>query len=193
MNDITPPDRKRWRHEEIAQLLGSLVIKTCGAFLEAPATWTCPACRRSKAQIVAPGRNVNVVARVVRHHDHIENLIGQLLSGGAVLSADERRQRHDLGEEMCRRFCRFEAIDVCEACNTVDAAAKAIVQAPRWFSFSPHGIGSMIKAPQPYAVRHEIDRCHLDLIWNRVSVEIEGLEARICRAIDEAMREAKHG
>lgn len=182
---------KAWRHEEIAELLGRITIKTSSGFLEKTSDWACPACQRSKAQIVAPGRNVNIVACVYLHHDHIENLIGDLLARSLprlARGAPELRRRQDLRDELERRFCRFERAEICHACNNLDAAAKAIVAAPQWFSFSPHGIGTIIKRPvQPYAVRHEVDRYRLDLVWDKVSGEIEGLEDRVYRAIQDAI------
>ena len=75
-----PQGGAQWRHAEIADLIGSLKIKTSGGFLEKERDWICPGCGRSKAQIVAPGQNVDIVAMIHRHHDHIENLISDLLS-----------------------------------------------------------------------------------------------------------------
>lgn len=168
-------------------MLGSLVIKSCGAFLEAPAGWICPACGRSKTQIVATGQNVDVVARIVMHHDHIEDLIAQAVYRGPVATPAERQRQSELRAELERVFCRFQATEICEACNNADATAKSIVRAPRWFSFSPHGIANFIQRPaEPYAAKHKIDLPRLRVIWDKVSTQIYGLEHRIARALDEA-------
>ena len=53
------------------------------------------------------------------------------------------------------------------------------MRAPKWFSFfSPHGIRNMIHPPEAYAVKHEIDRGQLNVIWDKVLSEIDGLEDR---------------
>jgi hypothetical protein len=124
----------------------------------------------------------------ISHHDHISNLITRLLERELPrpsLSPDERRARLDLHEELERRFCRFKPVEVCHACNNVDTAAKKIVGAPWWFSFSPRGIRNVIRPPEPYASRHEIDHDRLRVVWDQVWSEIEGLEDRITRAIRE--------
>jgi hypothetical protein len=177
----------RWRHEEIAALLSRVSIKTCDGFSEKEPSWICPGCGRSKPQIVAPGPNVDVVACVYRHHDHIEDLIARLLDRELPkpLSPDERVGRRHLKAELMRRFCRFKAVDVCHACNNVDTPAKKIVGAPWWFSFSPRGIRNVIRPPEPYASHHEIDLDRLRVVWDQVWSEIEGLEERVTRAIQE--------
>lgn len=115
-----------WRHEEIAALLSRVSIKTCDGFSDKDPSWICPACRRSKPEIVAPGPKVDVVACVYRHHYHIENLIARLLDRELPkpLSPDERSGRRRLNAELMRRFCRFKAVDVCHACNNVDTLPR---------------------------------------------------------------------
>jgi hypothetical protein len=179
---------KTWRHEDVAELLGSLTIKLSGEFLEKEVCWTCPGCGRSKAQIVAPGRNVNIVACIYRHHDHIEDLIATLLNTSRpetshLREAGKWNEWLEIIRALERQFCRFEPVDICQACNNADAAAKSIVMAPKWFSFSPHGIRNIIHPAKPYAVRHEIDRRRLSIVWDKVSSEIGGLEQRIRDAI----------
>lgn len=177
----------RWRHEEIATLLSRVSIKTCDGFSEKDPSWICPGCGRSKPQIVAPGPNVDFVACIYRHHDHIEDLIARLLDRELPKSSslDESVARRGLQDELIRRFCRFKAVDVCHACNNVDTAAKKIVGAPWWFSFSPRGIRNVIRPPEAYASRHEIDRNRLRVVWDQVLSEIEGLEDRVTQAIRE--------
>jgi len=177
----------RWRHEEIAALLSKVSVKTCDRFAEKPPAWICPACARSKPQIVAPGPNVDVVACVYRHHDHIEDLIARFLDREVPkpLSRDESVARRLLKAELMRRFCRFKAVDVCHACNNVDTTAKKIVGAPWWFSFSPRGIRNVIRPPAPYASLHKIDHDRLRVVWDQVLSEIEGLEDRVTQAIRE--------
>jgi hypothetical protein len=177
----------RWRHEEIAALLSRVSIKTCDGFSEKDPSWICPGCGRSKPQIVAEGSNVDVVACIYRHHDHIKNLIARLLDRELPkpLSRHEILARRLLKAELMRRFCRFKTVDVCHACNNVDTAAKKIVGAPWWFSFSPRGIRNVIRPPDPYASRHEIDRDRLRVVWDQVLSEIDGLEDRVTQAVRE--------
>jgi hypothetical protein len=67
----------------------------------------------------------------------------------------------------------------------VDTAAKKIVGAPSWFSFSPRGIRNVIRPPEPYASHLEIDLDRLEVVWDQVRSEIEGLEDRVTQAIRE--------
>lgn len=184
---------KRWRHIEIAEMLGTPKIRTCAGFFEKPSTWACPACRRSKTQIVAPGTNVDVQAMIHKHHDHIGDLFYAIASNVwpfRVEPVGTRELRRETLDGLYRQFIRFTETELCAACNAVDPAAKAIVGAPRWFSFSPHGIGNMIARPaEPYATKHKIDRARLGVIWDKVEGQIDGLEGRIARAIEEARDE----
>jgi hypothetical protein len=165
----------------------AIIFCSCDGFSEKAPSWICPGCGRSKPQIVAPGPNVNVVACIYRHHDHIKDLIARLLDRELPkpLSRHESVARRLLKIELMRRFCRFKAVDVCHACNNVDTAAKKIVGAPWWFSFFPRGIRNVIQPPEPYASLHEIDRDRLHVVWHQVSSEIEGLEDRVTQAIRE--------
>ena len=117
------------------------------------------------------------------HRDLIARLLDRELP--KPLSPNENVARRVLEGELTRRFCRFKPVDVCHACNNVDAAAKKIVGAPWWFSFSPRGIRNVIRPPEPYASRHEIDHDRLRVVWDKVSTEIEGLEDRVTQAIRE--------
>jgi hypothetical protein len=131
----------------------AIIFCSCDGFSEKAPSWICPGCGRSKPQIVAPGPNVNVVACIYLHHDHIKDLIARLLDRELPkpLSRHESVARRLLKIELMRRFCRFKAVDVCHACNNVDTAAKKIVGAPWWFSFFPRGIRNVIQPPEPYA------------------------------------------
>lgn len=100
--------------------------------------WCCPACRRSKFQIMrwtlrfpkSPNAFEGWVAGLTKHHDHS---VGY-------------------GE---RGHPRFPETAVCDQCNAADGIAKKKLHLPSNFSFSPAEIGRFVRATAHG--RHEID------------------------------------
>lgn len=89
--------------------------------------WKCPACRRTKFQIMrwtkrfpnTPRAFMDWVAALHRHHDHSVSIFSKQNS----------------------RFC--ETV-ICDQCNSADGAAKKKLKLPKKFSFSPYEIGQFV-------------------------------------------------
>lgn len=100
--------------------IGPLSIRA-GFLLTSP-DWHCPSCLRPKLAIIRRTERRLIHCRIVHHHDHTQDIEYGALHGFSI-----------------RR--RFETAAICEDCNLADAAAKKMVRAPDWFSFSPREIG----------------------------------------------------
>lgn len=123
-----------------------------------PTWWSCPICKRRKADIIRINQKGVAIAHLVNHHDHIDEYIeewkrAQRASGAADMVAASgyfRRSIHDLS-------VRFSAILVCEDCNNSDGRAKSWIEGDiGFFSFSPEEISGFI-SPAPNAP-HELKR-----------------------------------
>ena len=109
--------------------------------------WRCPACKRSKREIMRQTRRrqpttpgnyeyfYGWMAGLHGHHDH---------------GCPQQKPRVNHGD-----CCRFEKTVICDQCNSVDGAAKTKLGLPSNFSFSPEEIGGFISAT-PHG-RHVID------------------------------------
>jgi hypothetical protein len=94
-----------------------------------PSDWHCPACKRSKFQLLTWTKSLTGYGGTIRgqyqwlapiqeHHDHRAD-------GGAHSP----------------RFC---ATLICSDCNTADGKVKRLLKLPRDFSFSPEELGQII-------------------------------------------------
>lgn len=91
--------------------------------------WTCPACRRTKYQIMrwtmrfprTPKRFEGWMAGLHQHHDHARSWTGVGIA-------------------------RFEPIVICDQCNSADGTMKRHLGLPPNFSFTPTEIGQFIIA-----------------------------------------------
>ncbi|MBF0622745.1 MAG: hypothetical protein HQL54_12540 [Magnetococcales bacterium] len=86
-------------------------------------TWTCPACNRTKFQILrwtkrfpnSPNPFFDWVATLTKHHDHSVSRYGNMLP-------------------------RFPETIICGQCDGSDGAVKKRLKLPKKFSFSPEEI-----------------------------------------------------
>ena len=107
--------------------------------------WRCPACARSKFELMTWGRRrsgnavqygpTGWVAGLHEHHDHSP-------------------------------LQRFPPSVVCCACNAADGAMKRLLKLPAFFSYAPAEIREFIR-PRPHQV-HVIDRQTALNVWRRV-------------------------
>jgi hypothetical protein len=115
--------------------------------------WRCPACRRSKFEILRWTRRrpsalqdplrtpyMGWLAALHEHHDHSVDNFGFDESG---------RFLPPLGPP------RFESVVICDHCNAADGTAKRQLGLPREWSFSPSEIGQFVTAT-PHA-GHKLD------------------------------------
>jgi rubredoxin len=105
-------------------------------FFETPDYWLCPSCGRKKSDIIRPDCNGMLMTNLARHHDHSEDGARAYFSR-KLGQCDSPESLKAWFERMIEAFRRFKPIIICQDCNTLDVAAKRIVGASKYFSFSP--------------------------------------------------------
>ncbi|HJQ56845.1 MAG TPA: hypothetical protein VJ890_08055 [Vineibacter sp.] len=118
-----------------------------------PPNWMCPACGRSKAQIVRLGDTGVLLANLHEHHDHLADYVKHRLheEHGANWIAVLPKGSSSAEEWASRLVERFRATVVCADCNSADSEAKRHLKKPDLdprFSFSPSEIGKYVE-PRP--------------------------------------------
>lgn len=122
--------------------------------------WSCPCCGRSKLQISRIGNKGQILAKLILHHDHMGEAL-ETAFHKAFEKAEtcvEQSEGLRLVERMGKAFSGYDEILICEDCNNADAEAKKLVNAPRFFSFSPGQINVFIRvqANTPHFVDIEV-------------------------------------
>lgn len=102
--------------------------------------WSCPACKRTKRQIIYVTESGTLNWQVEKHHDH-----------GTDFSLPRR----------------FYPTFLCQLCNNADAVAKRQLYLPYYFSFTPWEISKFITS-EPH-MKHAIDFDKAQAIFNNVS------------------------
>lgn len=153
-------------------------------FFATAADACCPCCYRRKPDIARLDKNGNLSCRFVHHHDHFVDVSHNvvMLFRPKVVDRDETI---DYGAVNAVRasFQRFPDTLVCEHCNNADAAAKAIVGAPKQFSFAPFEIaGFIIVTPNE---PHKIDPERAEAIYEAAKPMMAGIAERL-RALKKA-------
>ncbi len=122
-----------------------------------PYDWRCPACQRSKIEILRPNKHGYLTGHIYEHHDHMQEVISRefdrISSSRENVVADV-----DAATFVGRTAYAVSAFDrtlICSDCNTADVKAKKIVNAPSEFSFSPRELGRFIES-HPHT-DHEIN------------------------------------
>jgi hypothetical protein len=112
--------------------------------------WFCPACKRSKYQIMrwakrfpnSPNFFWDWVAPLQKHHDHSASYMSN--------------------------HGRFPMTTICDQCNASDGAVKRKLKLPKDFSFTPQEIGCFVKAT-PHG-KHEIDYEIAKAIYEAINI-----------------------
>lgn len=146
------------------------VFKADGAHLNrwwvmTPVTWKCPCCNRAKDQIVRLNKNDFLTCQLHEHHDHMKDVVKELFEDFST------RQNVVVADELSEKFAiktafslsAYDNTVVCFDCNKADAVAKKIVQAHRYFSFSPKQISEfLIVTPNE---EHKVDQQKASQVW----------------------------
>lgn len=128
--------------------------------------WTCPACGRSKPEIVRLNTNGHLMCRLVEHHDHMKDLVK------AEFERQCKAQKVIVADEFAKRFAArasqmvsaYDNAIICDDCNAADPMAKAAVGTHKDFSFSPQEIRRFVR-PR-LNVPHQIDVEEATRIWH---------------------------
>lgn len=146
--------------------------------------WECPACGRSKAEIVRLNANGHLMCRLVAHHDHMKDLLESEFEAQCMqqssIGADERSKR--FAERSAQMISAYDNTVICDDCNGADPKAKKMVGAHSSFSYSPFEIRRfvLVKANE----QHEIDFSEARRIWEENKKTFE-LRLKIIKRIAE--------
>lgn len=140
-------------------------------FFEAEATWRCPCCYRSKGEFARLDKNGNLLCQIVFHHDHFGDEACERLR---ALKTFKDWQDGRVTEES---FSRFPPVMICQDCNVADPAAKAIVAAPKAFSFAPCEIACFVRPSS--GVPHRVDVASVQKVYRAAHEVMLVLEDRL--------------
>lgn len=104
-----------------------------------PYYWECPACGRTKEQIVRLNKHGFLICHLHEHHDHMRDYVRQRFE---LLSI---QQKDVIADEYSERFAlktafalsAYDNTVICSDCNEVDKDAKKVVGTHKYFSYSP--------------------------------------------------------
>ncbi len=128
--------------------------------------WRCPACGRSKPEIVTLDRHDYLTGHLHRHHDHMENLVKGRFHEEAV------KRKVVVADEVAARFAvraafglsAFDETIICADCNVAEGRANKLAKTHRHFSFSPDEIRQFVD-PAPNRSQHGIRIDIVKHIW----------------------------
>lgn len=107
-----------------------------------PMSWTCPACNRTKPEIVRPNKNGELMCHLVEHHDHMKDLLIKRFQ--SISAGLERVVATEAADQFAKRSApmvsAYDNTAICVDCNNADTAAKRIAKTHEFFSFSPNEI-----------------------------------------------------
>lgn len=130
-----------------------------------PMDWTCPACGRKKREIVRLNTHGDLMCRLVKHHDHMKDLIKDEFKRQCKLQknivADEYAKR--FAERSSQMISAYDNAIICDDCNAADPKAKAAVGTHRDFSYSPQEIRRFVRPK--FNAPHEINVDEARRIW----------------------------
>lgn len=153
--------------------------------------WVCPCCSRSKFQVSRIGNKQQIVAKLVIHHDHMDDALEAEFHQAFASTGTSKEQIEGLRlvERMANTFAAYEEVLICEDCNNADAQAKKAVSAPKNFSFSPGQIRRFIRSADHRP--HEVDMSSARAVWNEAKPAYD-LRMEIIRAVGHAAATSKH-
>jgi hypothetical protein len=131
-----------------------------------PQDWVCPCCSRSKFQISRIGKQGQILAKLVVHHDHMGEAMKAAFHSAFEASGTHVEQIDGwrLVERLGSGFAAYAEVLVCEDCNNADTEAKKLIGSPEYFSFSIKQIRRFITScdHSPHQVRQEL----AELAWD---------------------------
>lgn len=127
--------------------------------------WCCPCCGRSKLQISRVGHAGQILAKLVVHHDHMDDALKAAFHHAFASAGTEVAQAHGLQlvERIGGSFSAYEPVLVCEDCNNADTRAKQLANTPERFSFSISQISSFIRSADHRP--HDLDQRKVVEAW----------------------------
>ncbi|ULQ47664.1 hypothetical protein JN531_005090 [Flagellatimonas centrodinii] len=160
-------------------------------WIRSPQGWSCPCCLRSKFQISRLGRQQQIIAKLVIHHDHMDEALSVAFNSAFSESGtnSEQVEGQRLVYRMGKAFSAYEEVLICEDCNNADARAKRVVNAPKYFSFSPQQISRFIRCADH--TPHHVDPTVAATVWQEAWPAYD-LRMKIIRTIGHAAATDTH-
>ncbi|CAJ5951587.1 Uncharacterised protein [Burkholderia pseudomallei] len=150
----------------LAERFGAESVDMTFGWACTPMEWTCPACGRSKPEIVRLNTHGHLMCRLVEHHDHMKDLVKvefeRQCKAQKVIVADEFAKR--FAARASQMVSAYDNAFICDDCNAADPTAKAAVGTHKDFSYSPQEIRRFVR-PRPNSP-HEIDVEEAARIWH---------------------------
>lgn len=158
---------------EFSRSMMELVRTFCanGAHLDrwwvmTPVDWKCPACNRSKPQIVRLNRHGFLMGQLHEHHDHMKDFVKnrfiKISTSKKVVVADEMAEKFAIRTAF--GLSAYDNTIICSDCNEADKNAKAIAKTHSYFSYSPSEILAFTR-PRDNVGPHAIDENEAKRIW----------------------------
>lgn len=153
--------------------------------------WMCPCCGRSKFQVSRLGRSGQILAKLVVHHDHMDESLKAAFHSAFEAAGTDIAQSSGLQlvERIGNAFSAYEPVLVCEDCNNADTKGKRSARAPNDFSFSPSQIRAFIR-PRDHQP-HEIDPTAATDTWSQARPAYE-LRMQLIRTVAHAAATDAH-
>lgn len=153
--------------------------------------WNCPCCGRSKFQVSRLGRQSQILAKLVVHHDHMGEVLKAAFHAAFEAAGTDTAQIDGrlLVERIGVAFAAYEEVLVCEDCNNADTEAKKLAATPDFFSFSIGQIRRFIRSRDH--APHEIEANTARQIWNAAKPAYE-LRMKLIRTVAHAAATDSH-
>lgn len=141
-------------------------------WVETSQYWRCPCCERGKFEISRVGGKGQILAKLVEHHDHMEDALKAAFHKVFVESGTDIPTSTGLAmiERMAPAFSSYARVLICEDCNNADASAKKILTdggfRVEWQSFSIGQIRQFINVGGH--VSHDVDKSRVMALWQLV-------------------------
>lgn len=169
-------DDGRWHRQtkEIMRKLGADRLDLNAAWAQTISVWTCPCCRRQKADIARMSESGVLLCRLEGHHDHLVDYIQASFGSKNPKREDDGEHNHSISNALTSLIglaSRFEEALLCTDCNTAEGTAKNRLGTsidPR-FSFTPTEIARFIQV-RPNR-QHDVDIGVARDIWQAVEAD----------------------
>lgn len=156
-------------------------------WITTPQQWRCPCCNRTKFEISRIGSKGQILAKLVIHHDHMNDALKAAFHEEFVRSGNTEAQVNGLKlvDRIGPAFAAYEEVLICEDCNNIDASAKKHIGAPKFFSFSVGQLKKFI-VPAPHSA-HGLDPSALQTTWAKAEPAYELRMALISKIVKAAV------
>jgi hypothetical protein len=177
--------------QKIVGRYGERVFEMNGNWVGSPQDWFCPCCERTKFEIARVGKQNQILAKSMVHHDHMAEVLNEEFTDAFVKSktALEQVGGKKLIDRLAGAFSAFDAVLVCEDCNNADTNAKKLLNLQKAFTFSINQIRTFIQ-PQAH-IPHKIDAEAARNAWEAAAAAFD-LRMRIVRAVAKAAATDSH-